>query len=108
MHRVVIATVGKKHIHLLKVVGAFLIFGGAFGILDSIAWMFRIIKQIEAVNVNPELALAIFKLPVKALTGDTLLGLFMLPVAVLMLWFVVFCIGTMVYRTGEVIIPKKG
>lgn len=105
MHRVVIASVGKRRIHLLKLVGALVLFGSALGVLDAVAWIFRVIKQIEAVNVNPELSFMIFKLPAKALTGDVILGLFMMPAAMMLLWLALFCIGAMIYRTGEIIIP---
>lgn len=107
MHRVVIATVGERRLHLLKLAGAFIIFGSALGVLDSISWMFRIVKQIEAINVNPELSLTFFQLPAKAVTGDVILGLFMMPSAMLLLWLALFCVGAMIYRTGEIIIPVE-
>jgi len=105
MHRIILLKIGGKRLHLVKVVGALLVCGACLGVLDSIAALFRIVKQVELSQVNPQLAVSVFGLTAEALTSDVVLGFFMLPTAVFMIWLAVFVVGAMVYRSGGIILP---
>ena len=106
MERVVVASLGEAKIHLLKVTGALVVFGSGIGVLDSVAGLFRLMKQLEIAQVDPEFALQVFHLPSTALSSDVLLGLMMGPLAAMLLWLALLCFGTIIYRTGG-IIPEK-
>jgi hypothetical protein len=105
MHRVILLKVGGAKVHLLKVVGALLVCGGALGVLSAIAELFRTIKQVELAATAPALAEQVFGLTQAALTSDVILGLLTGPAAFFMIWLAVFVAGAMVYRSGSVILP---
>ncbi len=105
MHRVILLKIGGAKVHLVKIVGALLVFGGGLGVLDSIAILFRILKQVEIASTNPALAESVFGLTQSALTSDIILGYLMGPMALFMVWLAVFVVGAMVYRSGNIILP---
>ncbi len=105
MHRIIILKVGGKRLHLLKVTGSLVVVGAALGVLSAIASMFRLLKQLELAQLNPQLAAQAFGLTPSAITSDIALGLFMAPSAWLMFWIALFVIGAMVYRSGNVLLP---
>ena len=105
MHRIILLRVGGQKLHLLKMVGAFVVVGSALGVLGSISTMFRLVKQIGLAQLNPQLAVQTFGLTSETLTGDVALGLFMNPSAWFMFWLAFFIVGAMIYRSGNVIVP---
>ncbi|MCD6523001.1 MAG: hypothetical protein J7K68_04585 [Candidatus Diapherotrites archaeon] len=107
MHRIVLLKIGGKRLQLIKIVGALIVCAASLGVLDSIATLFRIIKQVEIAKTSEQIALSVFGLPPTALTSDVVMGFFMLPTAIFMLWLAVFVIGAMVYRSGGVILPVE-
>ena len=105
MHRVIFLKVGGQRLHLLKMLGALVLVGSALGVLGTVASMFRLIVQIELAQGSGVLAMQVFGLTPEALTGDIILGLFMVPSAWFMFWLALFIVGAMVYRSGSLVIP---
>lgn len=105
MHRVILLRVGGKKLHLLKMTGALVVVGAALGVLGTISSMFKMVKQLELAQANPQLALQVFGLTTEALTSDLMLGLFMEPSAWFMFWLALFIIGAMIYRSGSIVVP---
>ena len=105
MHRIVLVGVGERKVHLLRIVGALVIFGSALGVLDKIAQILRLMIQLHAARADPFFSLYVFGLKTSALTNEVMLGFFMEPIAFLFLWLALFCIGVMIYKSGEIVIP---
>lgn len=105
MHRVMLLRIGGQKLHLLKMVGALILTGAALGVLGTIAELFKIIKQFGLAQTNPPLAMHVFGMTQEALTGDVMLGFFMMPSAWFMLWLALFIVGAMIYRSGSLVLP---
>ena len=101
MRRVVHANIGDSKVHLLRLTGTMVIFGAGVGILDAVATIFRLMKKIEIARANLDFSLQVFQLPSYELTNEIVLGMFMNPIAMFLLWIALLCIGTMVYRSGR-------
>ena len=105
MHRVILLRIGGKKLHLLKMTGALVVVGAALGVLGTVSSMFRIIKQLELAQSSTELAIQVFGLLPSALSGDLMLGYFMIPSAWFMFWLALFIAGAILYRSGSIILP---
>ncbi|MCD4740719.1 hypothetical protein K8R43_06060 [archaeon] len=101
MHKVVHAEVGGTKIPLLKVTGSLIVFAAGLGVLDSVASIFRLMKQLEIAQADANFALQVFNLPSTALSSQVILGYFMGPIAVLLLWVGLACVGTLIHRSGR-------
>jgi hypothetical protein len=110
VHRVVIARIGDKKIHLLKTVGVLIVLASLLGVLDCVATLSRTAMQVglaSEAGLGDFYSVQVFGLDSASLTDQVVLGFFMLPMAFLLLWISVLVIGVMVYRSGGIIIEEE-
>lgn len=107
MRKVVLFKIGGKKVHLLKVVGALVALGSAFGVLRAVSMFFTLSSQVGLAKSNSEVSMSVFGLLPQSLTDAVLLGHFMEPLVWLFLWLGLLVLGVLVYRSGNIVIPVE-
>lgn len=107
MHRVVIFNIGRSRVHLLKLIGAFVMLAGAIMILSGVYKSMLIASAVDSMNAGggtKQVTLNVdgIMLADNIKTNDlnTQMGLFLSPIASIMVWCAVLIVGMIVYRSG--------
>jgi len=109
MHRMVTLRIGGKRFYLLKLLGAFIALGAALMVLSSVYQMTWVASVIDAANNGDVVTLQTAGV-VHTLQPDdvnTQMGLFLGPAAGIMFWAAILVIGTVIYKTGAIIVPVE-
>ena len=109
MHRMVTLKIGGKRFYLLKLIGAFIAFGAALMLLSSVYQMTGVASMIDAANQGEVVTLDTLGIghTLEANDVNTQMGLFLIPAAGIMFWAAILIIGTVVYKTGSIIVPVE-
>lgn len=109
MHRVVTLKIGNKRFYLLKLIGAFVAFGAALMLLSNVYQMVWVASVVEAANQGETVTLNMLGITdtLKANDVNTQTGLFLIPAAGIMFWAAILIVGTVIYKTGSIIVPVE-
>lgn len=106
MHRVVIFNIGRSRVHLLKLIGAFVMLAGAIMVLSGVYKTMLITSAVESMNTGgtKQVTLNVDGIMltenIKANDLNTQMGLFLSPIAGILFWCAVLVVGMVVYRSG--------
>jgi hypothetical protein len=109
MHRVVTVKIGNKRFYLLKLIGAFVAFGAALMLLSNVYQMLWVASVIDVANQGETVTLNMLGISdtLKADDVNTQTGLFLIPAAGIMFWAAILVVGTVIYKTGSIIVPVE-
>ncbi len=105
MRRVVILKMGKRNIQLLRVLGMFIVIASVLLMISSISDIFFRVQQLGIASENDAFAKEVIGLPASAVTVETSVGYIIAPMGYLFLWFGLFVIGVIVYKSGSLFLP---
>ena len=109
MHRLVTLKIGGKKFYLLKLIGAFIAFGAALMLLSGVYQMTWVASVIDSANQGEVVTLNTLGIGHNLEADDvsTQMGLFLVPAASIMFWAAILIIGTVIYKTGSIIVPVE-
>lgn len=88
VHRMLLAKVGERYVHLLKMFGAFFTFGCMFNVFSA---AYNLSVAVDTASI--------------AATGSDVLGVVSGPIANLFIWLSLMIIGLALYRSDRTIVP---
>lgn len=97
--------------HLLKLIGAFILLGAALMLLSNVYKMLWIASIVGDVNSGASRTIAMdlagVSVSEQLMANDvnTQLGLLLVPVAGIMFWAAILVLGAVIYKTGGIILP---
>ncbi len=110
MEEKILLQIGSRKLHLVKLIGAFIVLGSALMLLSDIYQLMSIASVMsgpagEAVTLN------FYGLTIQETLGGldagTKAGLVLLPLAGVMFWAAVVALGAVIYRTGGITLPIR-
>lgn len=108
MREKILLRIGSRKLHLVKLIGAFIVVGAGLMLLKHIYNMVAILSVVtgpagQVITVN-FYGLALEKV-IESLDVGAKVGLFLAPFAGVMFWAAVLAFGAVIYRTGGITIP---
>ena len=111
MHKMVLLRFGKRRLHLLRLLGAFIIVGSALMFLSNVFQMFILASVFQEANLGNTqmgvLNLHGWEITQPIVAGDVNMqtGLFLVPLANSMFWISILLVGGVIYQAGNIILP---
>jgi len=108
MHRVIWFGIGGRRIHLLKLVGSFLLLWAVLKVAESAYQIFVTIQKSIYAQLRPELIPQLFGWSIAApysFSSEDMLGVILGPVAGFVFWLAVALVALMIYQSGRVVFP---
>lgn len=110
MREKILIQIGSRKLHLVKLIGAFIVLGSALMLLSDIYRLVSIASLVTG-QAGQTVTLNFYGLIVKSSLQDLSMGvksgLVLLPLAGTMFWAAVLVFGAVLYRTGGITLPIK-
>lgn len=110
MERVFWLKVGKRNLHLLKLVGAFFLFASILMVGQATYNIFVQANKINYVIGSPSQIPALFGWSMgapAAFLSEDIIGALLEPIAAFLFWIGVAIIALMIYQSGKVVFPVE-
>ena len=114
MQDVLWLNIGKRKIHLVKMIGSFLLIAAILKVFESVYQLILVSNQAAQAMVNAETAKELFGYCIecggataRGFTGQDVLGVMLGPFAGLLFWIAITIVAIMIYQTGKVILPIR-
>lgn len=110
MRRMFWLRMGDRNLHLLKLVGSFLVFGSILKVAEAAYQIFLVVDKVNYVKGNPALIEQLFGWGLTAPGAFSLqdtIGVLLGPIANFMFWLGIAAFALIVYQSGRVIVPVE-
>lgn len=104
----ILVKIGSQKVHLIKLIGAFVVLGSAFMLLSD---LYRLVSMASVLSGPSAQAITLnfYGLTLQKTVSDIGVGmqagLMLLPLAGVMFWSAVLSFGAVLYRTGGITLP---
>ena len=108
LRRVLWFKVGGKRLHMLKLIGSFLLFSAILKVAESSYWIFVTVQKARYALLNPVYAEKLFGWAMNApyvFTSEDVLGVLLGPISNFLFWMAVAIVALMIYESGKVVFP---
>ncbi len=110
MEEKIMLRIGSRKLHLVKLIGAFVVLGSALMLLSDI-YQLMSIASVMGGPAGQSVTLNFYGLTMQETLGNldagAKAGLVLLPLARVMFWAAVVALGTVIYKSGGITLPIR-
>jgi hypothetical protein len=101
-------SVGGKRLHMLKLIGAFVLLAAVLMVAKSAYDIFVVVNKAIYAQMKPELVGQLFGWGIGApyaFSTEDILGVLLGPIAAFLFWLAIAIVGVGIYQAGRVVLP---
>ena len=113
MHEIVLFKLGGRYLHLLKLIGAFIVIAAALMLLSDVyrlMWAATIVEEANS-GIPHQITASMGSMSITQTLqpndSSTQLGLMLVPLAGIMFWAAFVVAGGVIYRSGQLVVPVE-